>query len=798
MATKTFEELKQLAIQIRDEKTNKQNTATRIGTQMLEHLDKLEQDYYDKTATDEELKERDEKLIELEGKSITESVQDYPDDITVTGGSSTSATSLGFINVFSGQYVYIKIQRTQGVNTNTAFYVGSYSKTLDFDENNIAEAYVKIVNGGKLQAQLYQRLNSDKGVYTLLSFKYKYASEFVGELNEELKEYKEQNDKDIIGIEESIEPPFTDSPFVKTSTKYEQFSSWIVAARFNLDESLKLSPTVSQKVIAYIKIEIYQTDVSPWIKQGEFFYYGDQTLETPQKVVSDIGELWIIPAKIITGSSVTYEMAGFKKEIFNKTSNKIRFEQGLIDTAESKKVTDNTKIDICKLGNLIEGSYITLGGTESTSTLTKRTDYLEISGKFVKAIEWNGDLTKNPSNVSFVAFFDKNKNFISNDQTRSKEISVPLETEYIVISYFTSVDFPNVFIYPNGYIYSNSNEKTESVFCIPKYIDVVVNKRANFFTDGITYEADAYNDLIFPLVNGTTQMFLEGKIISILETTANEKTIRFTRVSDKSKSIEEKTVTIRSVVPNGGGGSTKNILFVGDSLIEAGYAVSQAYTLLSSDGDVVINEIGTINRGGAKHEGKGGWKWSNFISSGSPFYIDGEVNFQKYMANNFPELGGIDYVIVSLGTNDVTSDSFLTNKELNAIIDNAKVFIDAFFSSDTGFPNAKIAVGLPGFCSMNRKNGKTILTKYNLGRLNQMYIETFDNGIYNSNVTTVMHGAHIDRHNGYTFTEENLDDLFPTVKYVKYTDDVHPNENGYRQWGNAYYAKLRAFINGKL
>lgn len=68
MATKTFEELKQLAIQIRDEKTNKQNTATRIGTQMLEHLDKLEQDYYDKTATNEELQARDEKLTELEGK----------------------------------------------------------------------------------------------------------------------------------------------------------------------------------------------------------------------------------------------------------------------------------------------------------------------------------------------------------------------------------------------------------------------------------------------------------------------------------------------------------------------------------------------------------------------------------------------------------------------------------------------------------------------------------------------------------------------------------------------------------
>nr|DAJ27217.1 MAG TPA: hypothetical protein [Caudoviricetes sp.] len=77
MATKTFEELKQLAIQIRDEKTNKQNTAPRVGTAMLEHINKLEQDYYDKTQTDEELKERDDKLTELSGgiNSITNLVK---------------------------------------------------------------------------------------------------------------------------------------------------------------------------------------------------------------------------------------------------------------------------------------------------------------------------------------------------------------------------------------------------------------------------------------------------------------------------------------------------------------------------------------------------------------------------------------------------------------------------------------------------------------------------------------------------------------------------------------------------
>nr|DAM86669.1 MAG TPA: hypothetical protein [Caudoviricetes sp.] len=70
MATKTFEELKQLAIQIRDEKTNKQNTATRVGTAMLEHINKLEQDYYDKEGTNTELQKRDNKLTELSAEKL--------------------------------------------------------------------------------------------------------------------------------------------------------------------------------------------------------------------------------------------------------------------------------------------------------------------------------------------------------------------------------------------------------------------------------------------------------------------------------------------------------------------------------------------------------------------------------------------------------------------------------------------------------------------------------------------------------------------------------------------------------
>lgn len=133
METKTFEELKQLAIQIRDEKTNKQNTATRIGTQMLEHLNKLEQDYYDKTATDEELKQRDEKLTELSSKQnyINNS---YNKINTTTLTDSRVINSSGKLQNVSGQstsdYVYCYGSEYVYGTFNSSYYINFYDKNL--------------------------------------------------------------------------------------------------------------------------------------------------------------------------------------------------------------------------------------------------------------------------------------------------------------------------------------------------------------------------------------------------------------------------------------------------------------------------------------------------------------------------------------------------------------------------------------------------------------------------------------------------------------------------------------------
>lgn len=160
MATKTFEELKQLAIQIRDEKTNKQNTATRIGTQMLEHLNKLEQDYYDKTATDEELKQRDEKLSELSSVLRSEIGRNfgikYINLVGNTKFTSLCLTTLSNTDIridalyenektytYKSRYLYADIEtanQRQGLETiklksNYEELVGEICLVIDYDDN---------------------------------------------------------------------------------------------------------------------------------------------------------------------------------------------------------------------------------------------------------------------------------------------------------------------------------------------------------------------------------------------------------------------------------------------------------------------------------------------------------------------------------------------------------------------------------------------------------------------------------------------------------------------------------------
>ena len=178
MATKTFEGLKQLAIQIRDEKTNKQNTATRIGTQMLEHLDKLEQDYYDKTATDEELKERDEKLTELESKLV---ILDNEEPIT-----------------FDEAISKIKNKQENMIITFNKLNVGTISyQLLDINNSNSERSWVRFNSGFRLG---YVDTSLELKNSTTADYTYHYNIVPVIKGNKYRIEYKDSQYNNIVAV----------------------------------------------------------------------------------------------------------------------------------------------------------------------------------------------------------------------------------------------------------------------------------------------------------------------------------------------------------------------------------------------------------------------------------------------------------------------------------------------------------------------------------------------------------------------------------------------------------------------
>ena len=372
--------------------------------------------------------------------------------------------------------------------------------------------------------------------------------------------------------------------------------------------------------------------------------------------------------------------------------------------------------------------------------------------------------------------------------------------------------------------YDNTENLNKVDIVVPKYVDIPIGRQTDIFLDGIIAEPDDCKR--YPLkINGSTGVndILQIGDNQLRYTPSEEKelTVYFTKYNDlKLSDINNQgTLIFRSVPKNVTNGGEVNICIAGDSLIDGTNAPCEAFRLLNEDADFTINQIGTrnatMNEQTYKHEGRGSWSWETYINpiyetqdypSGqgktNAFMKNGVLDFQAYMNDNFPSLSKkeIDYFIMALGTNDVTQGtSYPSDSRINTIINAAKVFIDALLSSDKGFPNCKIAIGLPGVGapSFVGLQSYSSVFKMAIQKLNRAYIDTFDNGKYHPNVTCVMHGAYIDRYDGYQHEDVSVND-YTTRTVRRWTNQVHPLSVGYQQWGRGYYGKLRAFLCGKL
>lgn len=274
--------------------------------------------------------------------------------------------------------------------------------------------------------------------------------------------------------------------------------------------------------------------------------------------------------------------------------------------------------------------------------------------------------------------------------------------------------------------------------------------------------------------------------------------------------LDSKDVVVEIVAPTIPSNTT-TVLFIGDSLTYYNRITDEFYRIMtSSDSESTVKDtvsiynlykpagrkstnvklIGTQKKnykgwtGQTYHEGRSGWDWIDFITSGSPFYIGGSLNFTKYLSNNNYDTPNVIYI--GLGWNDtrnipITDDGVIDTSQ---VYNSAKTFLTALTSQ---LPNAKIRLwtqNVPGVKGGigNHVYGATSWSDEHRLKLMQLSIAEMYKTLAKEfkNVDIVWSTAMIDSE--YALQESNSDINYRIVDdEILGVDYVHPADAGFFQ-----------------
>lgn len=253
----------------------------------------------------------------------------------------------------------------------------------------------------------------------------------------------------------------------------------------------------------------------------------------------------------------------------------------------------------------------------------------------------------------------------------------------------------------------------------------------------------------------------------------------------------DETININAVVEVPVG--TAKLLMIGDSLMTGGatYFASKINSTLESASVTYLGTQGTT----VKHEGRSGWSYGTFITTGSPFYKNGSLDVPAYFSDN--SIDTPDFVYIRLGINDifgncVISGDGLTDSEMNAIINNAKTLIDGFLNYNAAL---KLVVAIPTIASntvdgWNANYNESVYSQDKfieiIHKLSKGLSDTFANGTYDARVDCSYEKIYLDRDDGY-----------PKTAGI-HTNGVHPDQSGYEQLGVGMALKFNEMIAEKV
>ena len=567
------------------------------------------------------------------------------------------------------------------------------------------------------------------------------------------------------------------------------------------------------------------TDIAFYDSEGEFISalpqiipYVKRTFKTPSGTVSAKTSLYKIYAPIgsyqieLGSTSTPYE----KYKINVKGLEYVPAENEFLGTSIKDGSISSNKVDffvpevemssnIFDINKARMGYYVseTSGSIQPNASYTV-SDFMEIKESHISFIE--NDLLR-------MAFYDKDKKYITGFLNPESPKMVAPGTEYVVVSILTSE--VNTFQVAEGSILpaykpygfkiknliTEEDNENEMIINLPDKIYSVVGEELNLYFDNVINGKDTdYNfDVDF---EGKGQQFED--FFRFLPDQKETRTLKL-KVIKNNKFIAEQTTNVIVSTKTSGSGTTRSVVIIGDSTTNNGITVTKLNENFGND-SMNIATLGTRGNAPNKHEGRSGWTARMFIGTQSfggvtnAFYnpSTNKFDFSYYLTNN--SITRPDYVIINLGINDmfsVSSDASLENKMDEAIAD-FETMINSI-KANSATIKIGLALTIPPNYSQDAfaKDYSTGQTRWRYKRNNILWVNRMIEHFSNKeaqNIYLIPTNSVIDTKHNYGFVEEKVNARSEITRQVSAANGgVHPVASGYWQIADAYWFWLKSF-----
>lgn len=184
--------------------------------------------------------------------------------------------------------------------------------------------------------------------------------------------------------------------------------------------------------------------------------------------------------------------------------------------------------------------------------------------------------------------------------------------------------------------------------------------------------------------------------------------------------------------------------------------------------------------------------------SGNPFWNleTNCVDFTKYREKMGMGANKFDIVFIMLGTNDSIGDE----KQMNGSLINAKTLINAILEDADSYPTKILLQMVPADANTISSwqvysdilgSGRKIGYWKNYWSLRKLLYEEFTKSEWENKVILGQAPLGVDRYYGYPYSEV-ISSQRIQINEVYHTNSVHPNADGYKQFGDGYYLQAKA------